>query len=43
MELVPLHADFGVEIRGVGLLDVATSEVAYQTVSTALEDTRAKF
>jgi len=38
MEFVPLHPDFGVEIRGVGLFDVASSDVAYQVVRTAFED-----
>jgi hypothetical protein len=35
MELVPLGPDFGVEIRGMGLLDVAASDKAYQSVRAA--------
>jgi alpha-ketoglutarate-dependent 2,4-dichlorophenoxyacetate dioxygenase len=38
MELVSLHPDFGVEVRGVGLLDVATSDAAYQSVRSAFEN-----
>jgi alpha-ketoglutarate-dependent 2,4-dichlorophenoxyacetate dioxygenase len=38
MELVPLHSDFGVEIPGVGLLDVASSDAAYRAVRTAFEE-----
>lgn len=38
MELVPLGPGFGVEIRGIALVDVATSEKAYQTVRAAFEE-----
>src|ERR1700722_16883979 len=38
MELVPLHPDFGVEMRGVGLLDVASGDVAYKAVRAAFEE-----
>jgi alpha-ketoglutarate-dependent 2,4-dichlorophenoxyacetate dioxygenase len=38
MELVPLHPDFGVEMRGVGLLDVASGDAAYQAVRAAFEE-----
>ena len=38
MELVPLHTEFGVEIHGVGLIDVAASDAAYQAVRAAFED-----
>ncbi len=38
MELVPLHPDFGVEMRGVGLLDVASSDADYQAVRAAFEE-----
>ena len=38
MELVPLHTEFGVEIHGVSLIDVAASDAAYQAVRTAFED-----
>jgi hypothetical protein len=37
MKLVPLHYDFGVEIHGVGLFDLAISDAAYQTVRTEFE------
>ena len=32
MELVPLGPGFGVEVRGVGILDVATDAEAYKAV-----------
>jgi hypothetical protein len=35
MELVPLGPGFGVEVRGVSLLDVATDAEAYMAVRTA--------
>jgi alpha-ketoglutarate-dependent 2,4-dichlorophenoxyacetate dioxygenase len=38
MKLVPLGADFGVEIRGLTLVDVATSDEAYQAVRAAFEE-----
>ena len=38
MELVPLRSDFGVEIRGCGLIDVASSDVAYRAVRAALDE-----
>jgi alpha-ketoglutarate-dependent 2,4-dichlorophenoxyacetate dioxygenase len=38
MELVPLHRDFGVEIGGVGLLDVASSDASYGAVRAAFEE-----
>jgi alpha-ketoglutarate-dependent 2,4-dichlorophenoxyacetate dioxygenase len=38
MELVPLHPDFGVEVRGVDLIDVAASDKAYQAVRSAFEE-----
>src|SRR6267142_692870 len=37
MELVPLGPGFGVEVRGVGLLDVATDAEAYKAVRSAFE------
>jgi alpha-ketoglutarate-dependent 2,4-dichlorophenoxyacetate dioxygenase len=37
MELVPLGPGFGVEVRGVSLLDVATDAEAYQAVRAAFE------
>lgn len=37
MELVPLGPDFGVEIRGIALIDVAASDRAYQSVRAAFE------
>lgn len=38
MELVPLGPGFGVEVRGVSLLDVATDAEAYKAVRAAFED-----
>jgi alpha-ketoglutarate-dependent 2,4-dichlorophenoxyacetate dioxygenase len=38
MELIPLGADFGVEIRGIALVDVAASDKAYRTVRAAFEE-----
>jgi len=38
MELIPLAADFGVEIRGIALSDVAASDKAYRTVRAAFEE-----
>jgi alpha-ketoglutarate-dependent 2,4-dichlorophenoxyacetate dioxygenase len=38
MELVPLHTDFGVEVRGVDLIDVAASDKAYQAVRSSFEE-----
>jgi alpha-ketoglutarate-dependent 2,4-dichlorophenoxyacetate dioxygenase len=38
MELVPLGPGFGVEIRGVSVLDVATDAEAYQGVRAAFEE-----
>jgi len=38
MELVPLGPGFGVEVRGVNLLDVATDGDAYKAVRTAFEE-----
>ena len=37
MELVPLGPGFGVEVRGVSLLDVATDAEAYKAVRAAFE------
>jgi alpha-ketoglutarate-dependent 2,4-dichlorophenoxyacetate dioxygenase len=37
MELVPLGPGFGVEVKGVTLLDVATDAEAYKAVRTAFE------
>src|SRR5436190_23712301 len=37
MELVPLGPGFGVEVRGLGLLDVATDAEAYRAVRAAFE------
>jgi alpha-ketoglutarate-dependent 2,4-dichlorophenoxyacetate dioxygenase len=37
MELVPLGPGFGVEVRGVSILDVATDAEAYQAVRAAFE------
>lgn len=37
METIPVHADFGAEIRGAGLLDVVSSDVAYRAVRAAFE------
>ena len=38
MELVPLGPDFGVEIRGIALIDVAASDKAYHLVRAAFEE-----
>ncbi len=38
MELVSLGPSFGVEIRGVSLLDVATSDLAYRDARAAFEE-----
>lgn len=37
MQLISLGPNFGVEIRGLGLLDVATSDQAYREVRAAFE------
>jgi alpha-ketoglutarate-dependent 2,4-dichlorophenoxyacetate dioxygenase len=37
MEMLPLSAGFGVEIRGIGLIDVASSDAAYRAVRAAFE------
>ncbi len=38
MELVPLGPGFGAEVRGVGILDVATNAEAYKAVRAAFEE-----
>jgi len=38
MELVPLGPGFGVEVRGLGILDVATDAEAYKAVRAAFEE-----
>jgi len=38
MELVPLGPGFGVEVRGLGILDVATDGEAYRAVRAAFEE-----
>src|ERR1700681_4550362 len=38
MELVPLGAEFGVEVRGIGLIDVASSDTGYRSIRAALEE-----
>ena len=38
MELVPLGPGFGVEVRGLGILDVAADAEAYKAVRAALEE-----
>jgi alpha-ketoglutarate-dependent 2,4-dichlorophenoxyacetate dioxygenase len=38
MELIPLAAGFGVEVRGVDLIDVASSAAAYEAVRAAFEE-----
>jgi len=37
MEVIPLGPGFGVEMRGIALVDVATSDKAYQSVRAAFE------
>src|SRR5262245_4437056 len=38
MELVPLGPGFGVEVRGISVLDVATDAEAYKAVRAAFEE-----
>ena len=38
MELSALHPDFGVEVRGIGLIDVASSDSVYRANRAALEE-----
>jgi alpha-ketoglutarate-dependent 2,4-dichlorophenoxyacetate dioxygenase len=38
MELVPLRPDFGAEVRGVSLIDVASSDAAYCSARGAFEE-----
>src|SRR5579872_3726732 len=38
MELVPLGPGFGVEVRGISILDVATDAEAYKAVRAAFEE-----
>ena len=38
MELSALHRDFGVEVRGIGLIDVASSDSVYRATRAALEE-----
>jgi alpha-ketoglutarate-dependent 2,4-dichlorophenoxyacetate dioxygenase len=38
MELVPLGSEFGVEVRGIGLIDVASSDSVYRSIRAALEE-----
>src|SRR5471032_938581 len=38
MELVPLGPGFGVEVRGIGLIDVASDAEAYKAVRAAFEE-----
>jgi alpha-ketoglutarate-dependent 2,4-dichlorophenoxyacetate dioxygenase len=38
MELIPLGPDFGVEVRGIGLIDVASSDSIYRAARSALEE-----
>ena len=38
MELVPMGPGFGVEVKGVGILDVASDGDAYQAVRAAFEE-----
>ena len=38
MELVPLGPGFGVEVKGVTMLDVASDAQAYQAVRAAFEE-----
>src|ERR1700683_4679257 len=38
MELVPLGPEFGVEVRGISLIDVASSDTAYRVIRAVLEE-----
>jgi alpha-ketoglutarate-dependent 2,4-dichlorophenoxyacetate dioxygenase len=38
MELVALGPDFGVEVRGIGLIDVVSSDSAYRAMRAALDE-----
>ena len=37
MEIIPLHSDFGAEIRGVSLLDIVCSQALHRQVRAAFE------
>ena len=43
MELVPLADGFGVEVKGVSLLDVATDAQAYKAVREAFDPKKFTF
>jgi alpha-ketoglutarate-dependent 2,4-dichlorophenoxyacetate dioxygenase len=38
MELVPLGPEFGVEVRGIDLIDVASSDTVYRSIRAGLEE-----
>ena len=38
VDLTPIHSDFGVEVHGIDLIDVASSEGAYRAARAALEE-----
>jgi alpha-ketoglutarate-dependent 2,4-dichlorophenoxyacetate dioxygenase len=38
MELIALGPDFGAEVRGIDLIDVASSDAAHRAVRAALEE-----
>src|ERR1700736_6129445 len=38
MELIALGPDFGVEVRGIGLIDVASSDSVYRAIRAALDE-----
>jgi alpha-ketoglutarate-dependent taurine dioxygenase len=38
VELIALHPDFGVEVRGIDLIDVASSDAAHRATRAALEE-----
>lgn len=38
MKVIPLHPDFGAEVRDIGLLDVVSREDAYMAVRAAFEE-----
>jgi alpha-ketoglutarate-dependent 2,4-dichlorophenoxyacetate dioxygenase len=38
MELIAVGPDFGVEVRGIGLIDVASSDSAYRATRAALDE-----
>jgi alpha-ketoglutarate-dependent 2,4-dichlorophenoxyacetate dioxygenase len=38
LELVPFGPEFGAEVRGIGLIDVACNDSVYRSIRAALEE-----